>query len=430
MKVETGFWSLGQDNVSRLLFYLLTLFLPTQFGKHFITNFSFAKGIRIDYLSPTLYFTDILILIIFLFSIKKVLQILINKYKKNFFLYLLFLLFLLVGIFSSKNYLAGLYVFIKFIEFSYLGVYAVINLKTLSKNVLATCFGLGIISESLLAIFQYLNQGSFQGIFYFFGERTFNGQTPGIANASINGALVLRPYATFSHPNVLAGYLNLAVIFYLYFLKQPITKIRLIVILIAAFGALVSLSRVGILIFLISVGIFFCITIFEKYKKGKSNPRYFIYALMAGFFIAFVYFIFENNSLFVQRFLGLRLNDESVLQRGLLVKEALEMFFKNPVFGVGLGNFIPNLGKTFLAPGQLQPVHNIFLLILAETGFVGLISFIFLFKKIISKTKNIYFLMVIISLIALGGFDHYLLTLQQGQLLFVLAVATIMSEKG
>ncbi len=393
-------------------------------------DFSFVKGLRIDYLSPTFYFTDILILGIFLFSFKNILHILLNKYKKNLFLYLLLLLFLLVGVFASINYQAGLYILIKFIEFSYLGFFAVINFKSLSKRVLATCFGVGVVSESLLAIFQYLNQGSFQGIFYILGERVFNGQTPGVANASINGALVLRPYATFSHPNVLAGYLNIVVVFYLFFLQRSVKKINIIVILFAAIGIFVSLSRVGILVFLISIAIFFCITIFEKYKKGKSNPRYLIYALMAGLSLALVYFIFENNNLFIQRFLGIRLTDESILQRTLFVKEALEMFFKSPVFGVGLGNFIPNLGKAFLSPGQLQPVHNIFLLILAETGIVGFAAFIFLFKKVISNAKNIYFLMLIISLIVLGSFDHYLLTLQQGQLLFVLAVAIIMSDEG
>src|SRR3989344_9415701 len=50
-----------------LFFYLLILFLPTQLGRHFWPNFSFVSGIRIDYLSPTLYATDIFILLIFVF---------------------------------------------------------------------------------------------------------------------------------------------------------------------------------------------------------------------------------------------------------------------------------------------------------------------------------------------------------------------------
>ena len=64
---KTGFWLLNRKiNLSAIFFYLLILFLPTQLGKHFWPNFSYVYGVRIDYLSPTLYFTDILIIGLFL----------------------------------------------------------------------------------------------------------------------------------------------------------------------------------------------------------------------------------------------------------------------------------------------------------------------------------------------------------------------------
>src|SRR6266704_691714 len=59
--MENGKWTM-----ENLLFSLLILFLPTQFGKHFWPSFSIIQGIRVDYLSPTLYFTDILIILLFL----------------------------------------------------------------------------------------------------------------------------------------------------------------------------------------------------------------------------------------------------------------------------------------------------------------------------------------------------------------------------
>jgi len=51
---------------SVLFFYLLILFLPTQLGRHFFFDFSFVSGIRIDYLAPTIYLTDILVLLLFI----------------------------------------------------------------------------------------------------------------------------------------------------------------------------------------------------------------------------------------------------------------------------------------------------------------------------------------------------------------------------
>ena len=72
-KAATGFLLLGQkaNNIQRLLFFALILGIPTQFGRHFWPDFSFVSGVRVDYLSPTLYVTDILIFLIFALEIIK-----------------------------------------------------------------------------------------------------------------------------------------------------------------------------------------------------------------------------------------------------------------------------------------------------------------------------------------------------------------------
>ena len=46
------------------LFWLLILLLPVQLGRHFWPDFSFVLGLKIDYLSPTFYLTDLLVLMI------------------------------------------------------------------------------------------------------------------------------------------------------------------------------------------------------------------------------------------------------------------------------------------------------------------------------------------------------------------------------
>ena len=50
------------NNLHRWLFYLLLLLIPTQLGYHFWPDFAFVNGIRVDYLAPTIYLTDLLIL--------------------------------------------------------------------------------------------------------------------------------------------------------------------------------------------------------------------------------------------------------------------------------------------------------------------------------------------------------------------------------
>ena len=57
------------------------------------------------------------------------------------------------------------------------------------------------------------------GYFWYLGERSFYASTPGIAAVSFQGRLLLRPYATFPHPNVFGGFLAIVLplmIFYLF----------------------------------------------------------------------------------------------------------------------------------------------------------------------------------------------------------------------
>src|ERR1035437_5543578 len=91
-KVKTGFWSLNQNKILYSLFYLLILFLPTQFGKHFWPNSSFVFGLRLDYLSPTVYLTDIFIGLMFVLYFYKFISAIKKINKKYLFLFGLILL--------------------------------------------------------------------------------------------------------------------------------------------------------------------------------------------------------------------------------------------------------------------------------------------------------------------------------------------------
>jgi hypothetical protein len=78
----------------------------------------------------------------------------------------------------------------------------------------------------------------------------------------------------------------------------------------------------------------------------------------------------------------------------------------------------------------LQPVHNIFLLFLAETGvIIGSISIIELTKLILLHKNNIVFLACIFVIIITGMFDHYWLTLQQNMLVMGTVLGMSLNEK-
>lgn len=387
-------------------FYLLLLFLPSQLSIHAWPPWSYVIGRRIDYLSPTIYLTDILILLILITDFKKLKknsQFAIRKFS-------IILIFVLLNIiFSSLPYLTT-YKWLKILEFIFLGVYIIknINIKKDWENIVKI-LSIGIIFESLLAIFQFLNQSSINGIFFWFGERNFSISTPNIAKAVLNDILILRPYATFPHPNALAGYLAVILPLILITDFKPI-KIKWLAFVLGLTALLLTFSRPAIF-----VGILAIITawLFEHKKN-------FLYILL----------IFPIILIFLINLIPLE--PESVDRRINLNTAALEMFKKTPIFGVGLGNFIPSL-PLFSQDKEvirfLQPAHNIYLLSLAETGLFGLTLFLFIisisFKKLLTR-KNLIKILILNSLfliLILGLLDHYFLTLQQPQLLFTIILS-------
>jgi O-antigen ligase len=417
-----------KPNFERFAFYLLILFLPTQFGKHFWPPFSQVLGIRVDYLSPTLYFTDLIILVLFLlWSKRQNLRSLLHRIAQKR-VWLIFFLYLPLTILLSDNPLPGLYELAKIAELVFLGFYIVENVKNKKELAkIAQVSSLAIISQSLLAIAQYIHQGSLNGVFYLFGERKFVSGTPGIANASINGQLILRPYGTFSHPNVLAGFLLcfLILIFYVVDDKKDIKKkiLKITTLLLGSLALLLTLSRIAIILWFLLIIIALC----HKLIKLKNKSPILVMTVVLVILLTVI-----SISIFtpvLARLQGTRFTEEAVTQREELLKATGNIILSRPLFGVGLHNFLPTVGRVQkpLSPTlYLQPVHNILLLIMAEIGIIGLIFFLwFLFKtyqhlrRLPNNTRNV--LMIILSVILiLGLFDHYWLTLQQGQLLFAL----------
>lgn len=424
-KEKKEFWLLNPDKISKIFFYLLIIFLPTQFGKHFWPDFSFVFGLRLDYLSPTLYATDILIFLIIIFSFKNIIRFIkgINKNNKKILLFLI--ISLTFGSIFSKNPYAAVYGLIKLIEIIFLATYITQKFKTFSKKNLFVAFSIPLIFESLLVFAQTLNKGSLGGVMYYLGERAYNSSTPGIANASVNGELFLRPYATFPHPNVLAAFLVAYMLLLFYVFPKNFKKYLYILLSIGTACLLLTLSRTEILYWIISLLCIFVISIFKKYKNRKINIRKQVFFLIPLLIIAFGIF---QNSLIIQRFLQTRISDESFAQRQELVSTSIKIFSDNPIFGTGPNNFFYHLPNT----GLIQPVHNIFLLILSETGIIVFFIFLYFLVKLFYgtiKTKNKYLILLFLSFIVFGSIDHFYLTLQQGQIITALIFGIIFSQK-
>lgn len=424
-------------NLKDFLFFLLFLTLPFQLGKHFWLKESFLFGLKVDYLSPAFYFQDLLILILIFLEIgqsfvlkgnikkisisfkvfKKYINdkfAVITKNKLKLWFYFLTIVFIVLNIVFSKAPRISLYWWIRIFEFFLLGVVIKRNLKKAFK-ILFICLPLILFFEFFLGFFQALKSSSLGGFFWFFGERSFNILTPGIARGSFLGKVFLRPYATFSHPNSLAGFTLVCLVLLLG--KEEKNYFDKIALILGIALIVLSFSRAAWLSLTLVFFFFFVFRLFSFVKK-KENPFSYSYflALIASFPL---FYLFTRTTI----------DSSSFEIRIKLAESALRLIKANPLFGVGAGNFVIGLSESnqiWQWLYWLQPVHNIFLLLFSELGLIfGVLfpyfyfrTFFNLFKDLSKFQRQKLTLAAGLLSVALTGlFDHYWLTLIQNQLL-------------
>lgn len=391
-----------------VILLLIVALIPLQLNKFFWPQSAFVSGIPIDYLAPTIYMTDFLILAYLFLSLRNWGKItLFLKDKKVFLIPLLIFIFYYVSeaFFLSPSPTA-IFKAAKLLEFSPLSLFAA---YTFSQNGFfkkaRNALIISLFLESGLLIIQFALQRSL-GL-GFLGERNFDTTTPAIAHFALFGRQLLRPYGTFPHPNVAAAFIVFAQIIILSKRKVQFSK-NLPANLISAIALFITFSKSAAISALISLAI-----LFPKLKKPLL-----ILASFAGLYL--ITRGFPEHTL------------PTIAERLVLSQASLDITAKHLFLGVGPTNFIPSISKLNLFSISevrlLQPVHNVFLLILSENGIIGFTLFalvIFsLTKFLTTKTK----LTLLLFLLVYASVDHFFWTLNQGQLLFWLSIAFILAS--
>lgn len=400
-----------------ILLSLLVLFFPLQFGRHFWLPASYIFGLKVDYLSPTFYLQDIVILCL-IFLKKKEIFFSFTRRKKILVFYFLLLI---TNVFFSLTPLLSFLAWLRISEFFLLGIIisknsrkALVFLERTLPWILLIEFGLGLA--------QVVKESSIGGLFWFFGERTFNLLTPGIAKGVWLGNVFLRPYGTFSHPNSLAGFSLVAIILILG--GKKINFFSKLSIFLGFVLILLCFSRTVWLAGLI-LGICF---VFSKMFFGLQNG-----SKSKKLSLSFPY-LFSLVGILVTIFLFLRTNIEisSFENRRKLAEYSFTIVKQSPLFGVGANNFIVSLAQKNTAWEWfywLQPVHNIFLLVASEIGLLGFGFFLFFLWASFKKRPRLPVLVALATILFTGLFDHYWLTLIQNQILFVIILGLCWGEE-
>jgi O-antigen ligase len=286
----------------------------------------------------------------------------------------------------------------------------------------------GVGVESSLVMIQMFNQESVGGLWYFLGERTFSAHTIGISTIYVRGQEILRAYGSFPHPNVLAFYLFFALV-YIFTLRKMVKSKW---IFLGIFG--VGIIGVTSLFLTFSRSIIILSVVLVGLGLLRLHAREKIIGL--GLLIGVVSVILK---VFSERFAYGGVFSEDISYRIEMLQMGGKIIKQHPIFGVGIQNYLyvqfPFYDR--LSPIFLQPIHSIYMLVGMQVGIVGIIGvslFVFLTGRSYhmlqqSATSQYIYNFILasrilsLSVLIVGLFDHYFLTLQQGQIVTTLLIS-------
>ncbi len=434
-----------KNSLNKLLFYFLVFLIPIG-TKKFIFSFPEPFKIPISYSSFFLYALDILLLLFVAVNLKSIRLDARAKWLGAF------LGVSLVSVFFSPSVGLAVYAFFHLLLFSMfsLAVAAMFGDGFLHLKDTFKVLGLSALIQAVIALIQFRNQASV-GL-KILGESLLGPATQGVARASTEFGNFLRVYGTMPHANILAAFLTFGFIAIVYvFLKSGaaksgiIARLSLAAALFIIFSALLlTFSRSGIAVFIFAVGAAIVYGLFAKFLRTRT-------LFLAGILVLFAVFSAFGFGKLVTARDSVSLSEPSVTYRvdyGLI---ALDLIRSHPFFGVGPGNqILAGLnagwyqGEGMRASWQWQPVHNLYLLVAAETGGVGLLFFLgFLWNIFYPAAKNFwkerkrefgldFFFPLILGVawLAFGMVDHFFWDLESGQLMFWLTLGIVMGAGG
>jgi len=194
------------------------------------------------------------------------------------------------------------------------------------------------------------------------------------------GQQLVAPMATFPHANVMGAFGLLT----FFILSRQKNKLFIV-------AKYCSLILVG-LSFSLPVWL---ITLYLLSRKFKPAYATLILSIIGVFSLLITYYLLPITSFYR------RLN---------LARHSLTIIKNHPFFGVGWGGFVRHLPpSTFM-----QPVHNVFLLVLAELGIIGATGLVLVAREFLKNFKIRNYILLATIYLLLATIDHYFWTTTQG----------------
>ena len=291
-------------------------------------------------------------------------------------------------------------------------------------------FLFGLIVPMILGWYQVLNGSSPASALLGIGEK--DAAVSGIAVVESGEVRLLRAYGTFPHPNIFGGYVAFGIVALAWLSRFVRTRRQLIGALLASalLGAtlIVTFSRSAWLGLFVALFFLICMMLWRK----RLPPRRAIPTMLMGLISILATLIVFHGPVFSRFDPSQRLEVVSIEERASQYQTFDEVFVIAPFFGVGPGAYTFILER--LDPGHpswsYQPIHNVYLLLLAELGLIGMLAIgysIFVINPFAHTTLRgagaLFAGVTFVLLLIIGLFDHYLWSLWPGLVLTALAGA-------
>ncbi len=415
--------------MNRLLEILLYIYaFVLVFQTRYIIVPGVINGGFSEYLTISVYFSDlILFLILAIFIYKKIRD---RKVFKRIDITIIFLagfeFFVFLSIFFSDEPLLSSFAYFRLLLC--VGLFFVISDDLMSARKFKYAFFSGVLIHSFIGIYQFLSQTSFSNKYLGIASHSSSNLGDSVIQ-TIFGERWLRAYGGFDHPNMFGGILVICILLAVgNIMQKKYSLFDYIVIPFFSFALLFTFSRSAWLSLIVSI---LFLLLYYLFIDGVEK---FLKLVKLSIVILFIFTIAMVNysTLFVSRFsTDVYTEIKSIDERSVYLSEAGELLGDNALFGVGVSNYTKSVSRevtTDQPSWYYQPVHNFFILLAVEIGVIGLI-FILLFILRLGErlftSGNPEGLVLIISLLTISFFDHYLWSLHAGIFILFLVFGTV-----
>ena len=297
-------------------------------------------------------------------------------------IYCLIFIFL-ISFFNSNNYavISTLTLFLRvfFIIYSFYLISQSFDLKTINKGIFDALGALVVLQFFLSICYPILGITQFLSVFR--GDEVIEWAT------GDNRGGRLSAMGIFAHPGNLALFVCITGSYFLgSYLKGYKKRLAMLYLFFSVIVLYLTYSRSGLLSFIASSSV-----IILLYKNPKKSIFSIKNIILAGTMLVVILFVIIKFTSLGDFFVNDNFEDMEEA-RMLHWVAGIEIFLRHPFFGVGLNSHLEYLRlelpilKGFFAE---NPIHNIHIIILSETGLIGLLLWLFFYIYNIEKSRKI-----------------------------------------